>query len=58
MYNYLTDKNNTLSLDEKTKLAIKHQIFIEGTSLFTEVELSRKITSPMIYEQKAFTNYI
>lgn len=51
MYNYFADKNNSLSFDEKVKLAIKHQIFIEGTSLFTEVELSGKITSPMIFEE-------
>ena len=35
------------SEEEKIKLALKYQIFIEGTSLFTEVELSGKITQPI-----------
>ena len=60
MYNYLTDKNNKLSDDERIKLAIKYQIFIEGTSLFAEVELSEKISTPMIsnYNQYNSINII
>ena len=48
MYNYLTDKKNKLSEDDRIKLAIKYQIFIEETSLFAEAELSEKISTPMI----------
>ena len=35
------------SEEEKIKLALKYQLFIEGTSLFTEIELSRKILEEM-----------
>ena len=35
------------SEEEKIKLALKYQIFIEGTSLFTEFELSGKIIEAM-----------
>ena len=35
------------SEEEKIQLALKYQIFIEGTSLFAEIELSGKITKPM-----------
>ncbi len=37
LYNYIKNNEN-LSKEEKIKLAIKHQILIEGTSLFAEVE--------------------
>lgn len=30
---------------------MKYQIFMEGTSLFAEVELSEKIITPMIFHQ-------
>ena len=46
LYNYIKNNEN-LSKEEKIKLAIKHQILIEGTSLFAEVELKGKIISPM-----------
>jgi hypothetical protein len=35
------------SEEEKIKLALKYQLFIEGTSLFTEIELSGKIIEAM-----------
>ena len=35
------------SEEEKIKLALKYQLFIEGTSLFTEIELSKKILEEM-----------
>ena len=40
-------KNDSLSREEKIKLAIKYQLFIEGTSLFAEVELKDKTIEPM-----------
>ena len=40
-------KNDSLSKEEKIKLAIKYQLFIEGTSLFAEVELKDKTMEPM-----------
>ena len=40
-------KNDSLSREEKIKLAIKYQLFIEGTSLFAEVELKDKTMEPM-----------
>jgi len=60
MYNYLTDKKNKLSEDDRIKLAIKYQIFIEETSLFAEAELSEKISTPMIsnYNQYNSINII
>ena len=35
------------SEEEKIRLALKYQLFIEGTSLFAEIELSGKITEKM-----------
>ena len=35
------------SEEEKIKLALKYQLFIEGTSLFNEIELSKKLTEAM-----------
>jgi uncharacterized protein YegL len=35
------------SEEDKIKLALKYQLFIEGTSLFTEIELSGKIIEAM-----------
>ena len=49
MYNYINN-NKGLSKEEKIKLALKYQIFIEGTSLFAEVELDEKITEKMKLE--------
>ena len=46
IYNYILNNNN-LSEEEKIKLALKHQIFMEGTSLFAEIELSEKNSSEM-----------
>ena len=46
IYDYIRSNNN-LSQEEKIKLAIKYQIFIEGTSLFAEIELDEKISSEM-----------
>ena len=40
---YILEKES-LSEEEKLKLALKYQLFIEGTSLFAEVELSEKTT--------------
>ena len=54
IYNYIIN-NNKLSKEEKVKLALKYQLFIEGTSLYAEVELDGKITSEMklkIIEEK------
>ena len=48
MYEFIVFHNKNLSEDERIKLAIKYQIFIEGTSLFAEVESSKKIDSEMI----------
>ena len=50
IYEYISKMNN-LSEEEKIKLALKYQLFIEGTSLFAEVELSGKNTEKII-EQK------
>jgi hypothetical protein len=46
IYEYIS-KNN-LSEEEKIKLALKYQLFIEGTSLFAEIELSEKNTEKII----------
>ena len=43
MYEYIKKEKN-ISKEEKIKLALKYQIFIEGTSLFAEVENLEKIT--------------
>ena len=47
IYEYISKMNN-LSEEEKIKLALKYQLFIEGTSLFAEVELSEKSTEKII----------
>ena len=44
--NYILNKPN-LNINEKTKLALKYQIFTEYTSLFAEVELSKSINKEM-----------
>ena len=42
---------NNKSEEEKIKLALKYQLFIEGTSLFTQVNLDKKITEVMKHEE-------
>ena len=49
-YKYLT-KEKDLSNEEKIKLALKYQLFIEGTSLFAEVENSVKITENIQHKE-------
>ena len=49
MYNYINN-NTKLQNEEKIKLALKYQIFIEGTSLFAEIELDDKISEQMKLE--------
>ena len=46
IYNYIKNNKN-LTEKEKIDLAIKYQIFIEGTSLFAEIELDEKISDQM-----------
>ena len=46
IYNHIK-KDYNLPREEKIKLALKYQIFIEGTSLFAEIELNEKISSEM-----------
>ena len=46
IYNYIKNNKN-ISDDEKIKLALKYQIFMEKTSLFAEVGLSESITEEM-----------
>ena len=46
IYNYIKNNKN-LTEKEKIDLAIKYQIFIEGTSLFAETELDEKISDQM-----------
>ena len=36
-----------MSKEEKINLAVKYQAFVEGTALFTEIELDEKIVSEM-----------
>ena len=50
IHNYLLN-NTSLSEDEKIKLALKYQLFIEGTSLFAEVELSEKNTEKLEHKE-------
>ena len=50
IHNYLLN-NTSLSKDEKIKLALKYQLFIEGTSLFAEVELSEKNTEKLEHKE-------
>ena len=49
IYNYIKNNKN-LTEKEKIDLAIKYQIFIEGTSLFAEIELDEKISDQMKLE--------
>ncbi len=49
MYEYIKKEKN-ISEEEKIKLALKYQIFIEGTSLFAEVENSEKATETIKQE--------
>ena len=42
--NYLKDKN---LVEEELKLALRYQIFCKNTSLFAEIELSKKVTGEM-----------
>ena len=51
MYKNLLNKD---SEEEKIKLALKYQIFIEGTSLFAEIELSGKITQEMQHREMQY----
>ncbi len=51
IYNYIINKKD-LSEYEKIKLALKYQLFIEGTSLFAEIELSKKIKSELKHQTK------
>ena len=51
MYKNLLNQD---SEDEKIKLALKYQIFIEGTSLFAEIELSGKITQEMEHREMQY----
>ena len=46
IYDYL-NKSKEINEEEKTKLALKYQIFTVNTSLFAEVELSDKISEEM-----------
>ena len=50
IYDYILN-NKDLSEEERIKLAINYQIFMEGTSLFAEAELSEKIVTPMIFHK-------
>ena len=50
IYNYISKKSD-LSEEEKIKLALKYQLFIEGTSLFAEIELSEKTTEKIEYKE-------
>ena len=50
VYNYLLN-NKDLSEDERIKLALKYQIFIEGTSLFAQIELSEKTTEELKHQE-------
>ena len=50
VYNYISNQKN-LSNEEKIKLALKYQIFIEGTSLFAEVELDKKTVDEMEHKE-------
>ena len=60
IYEYISKAN--LSDEEKIKLALKYQIFIEGTSLFAEIELTEKNTKELIQhkevirEEKVYSN--
>ena len=47
MCDCLTNDPDEISEEEKIKLALRYQIFIEGISLFTEIELSEKITEKL-----------
>ena len=49
MYEYIK-KEKKNSEEENIKLALKYQIFIEGTSLFAEVENSEKPTETIKQE--------
>ena len=40
-------ENDSLSQDEKIKLALKYQIFMKNTSLFAEVAFSGGVTEEM-----------
>ena len=46
MNQYLIE-NNKMNIEEKTKLALKYQLFTEYTSLFAVIEFSEKITEEM-----------
>ena len=50
IYDYISKKSD-LSEEEKIKLALKYQLFIEGTSLFAEIELSEKTTEKIEYKE-------
>ena len=46
IYNYINNDKN-ISEDEKIKLALKYQILMKDTSLFSEINFSEKITEEM-----------
>ena len=50
IYDYIHNKND-LTDEEKIKLALKYRLFIEGTSLFAEVELKDKIKEKIIIKK-------
>ena len=54
MYQYILKNKDELSFDKKIEIALKYQFLIEGTSLFPEIELSEKTTSPIVYKLSEF----
>ena len=55
IYEYIKNKID-LSKEEKIKLALKYQLLIEGTSLFTEVESSKKIIGKLEHKDIKLEN--
>ena len=47
IYNYLFEKENNLTDDEKLNYSLKYQLLSKDTSLFAKVELSQKISEEM-----------
>jgi hypothetical protein len=45
--NYVLNNDTNLKNEEKIKFGLKYQLFIDGTSLFAEIELTDKITEEM-----------
>lgn len=50
IYNYIL-KYRQITKEDKIKLALKYQLFLEGTSLFAEILLSGKVTEQMKYKK-------